>query len=273
MTRAFRPILTLAAAAAALVACAEPQPAKFPQPELVTLKAGTVTYRPAGEYLKAGIPVDAPLATVRLPRGLAIMKRQVTEGEYRRCVEDGACAATAGTPSAPPDHPAVNISWRDARAYAAWLSKKTGRTYRLPTEAEWAYAAGSRFHDDALGAGMDDDRAARAIARYEQESRRAPGETATRPTGGFGANEHGILDLAGNVWEWTDTCFDRVTLDASGRAATAPVRNCGIRVLEGPHRAYVADFIRDARSGGCAAGIPPVHLGFRLVLDRGAPVA
>lgn len=269
---ACRSALAVALVAAA-AACSDPAPKDLAGPELVSLPAGSVTYRPAGEYLKAGIPINPPLVTVRLAQRVSIMKRQVTEGEYRRCVADRACPAAGGDISAPPDHPVVNVSWHDARAYAAWLSAKTGQRYRLPTEAEWAYAAAERFHDDALLVGTEAGRAERLIARYEQETQRAPGETRPRPAGGFGANSRNILDLAGNVWEWTDTCFERVTLRADGAPAHAPVRNCGIRVLEGPHRAYVADFIRDARSGGCAAGIPPVHLGFRLVRDRAAPGA
>lgn len=262
--------LTAGIALAAALAVSAPAPRSFPQPELVELPAGTVAFRPAGEFLRAGLPVDPPLATIRIPRRLAIMKRQVSAGDYRSCVDAGGCDPAAGSDAAPADHPAVNASWRDARAYAAWLSAKTGRRWRLPTEAEWAYAAGSRFPDDSLGTDAGTDRAQRAIARYEQETRRAPGDGRTRPAGAFGANEHGLLDLAGNVWEWTDTCFARVTLDLAGRPA-ATTRNCGIRVLEGPHRAYVADFIRDARSGGCAAGIPPLNLGFRLVRDDGPP--
>jgi hypothetical protein len=69
------------------------------------------------------------------------------------------------------------------------------------------------------------------------------------------------------VWEWADTCFTRATLD-SGKAHVVTV-NCGVRAVEGQHRTYMTDFIRDARAGGCAAGIPPANLGFRLVRDGG----
>jgi len=75
-----------------------------------------------------------------------------------------------------------------------------------------------------------------------------------------------VVDLSGNVWEWTSTCFTRSALDEATRSPTV---NCGVRVVEGQHRSYVTDFIRDARAGGCAAGIPPTNLGFRLVVERG----
>jgi formylglycine-generating enzyme required for sulfatase activity len=73
--------------------------------------------------------------------------------------------------------------------------------------------------------------------------------------------------MSGNVWEWTATCFMRSALDDEGWTVKQ-TRNCGVRVAEGAHRAYVTDFIRDARAGGCAAGTPPDNLGFRLVREE-----
>ena len=91
-------------------------------------------------------------------------------------------------------------------------------------------------------------------------------DKAPQPIGSFGANENGLLDVAGNVWEWTDTCFVRSALDERGEIVATTV-NCGVRVVEGRHRTYMSDFIRDARAGGCSVGMPPSNLGFRLVRD------
>ena len=116
---------------------------------------------------------------------------------------------------------------------------------------------------------MDDsDPSKRWIARYEREAdlKKSEIDGAVRPIGAFGTNENGSLDVAGNVWEWTNTCFVRTALHEAGKAVSTTA-NCGVRVVEGQHRAYVTDFIRDARAGGCAAGVPPSNLGFRLVRE------
>jgi formylglycine-generating enzyme required for sulfatase activity len=108
------------------------------------------------------------------------------------------------------------------------------------------------------------------IARYEAEfARSRPAATAAEPGGTFGTNSNGLDDVAGNVWEWTNSCFVRVSLDGERERIT----NCGVRVVEGAHRSYVTDFIRDPRSGGCAAGVPPANLGFRLVAEPSRSVA
>jgi formylglycine-generating enzyme required for sulfatase activity len=235
-------------------------------PETVELAARTFAYRMAGDFQNAGRSVDAPVATIRYA-SLHVMKRQVTAAEYNRCVAFGACRPTTADQGAS-DRPVVKVSWHDAAAYAAWLSMQTGYSWRLPTDDEWAFFAGSRFHDDALSIVDEADPAARWLARYEKEAKREPFDQRPRPTGAFGANEYGIVDLSGNVWEWTNTCFTRQTVDAKGKPLRNATANCGVRVAEGQHRAYVTDFIRDASTGGCAAGTPPSNLGFRLVREN-----
>src|SRR5450631_3745472 len=109
----------------------------------------------------------------------------------------------------------------------------------------------------------------RALDRYEEETAiKNETDPEPRPVGHFGANEHGLLDLAGNVWEWTNSCFARGILDAGDEPSTTTV-DCGVRGRRGRHRIYLTDFIRNARAGGCTAGLPPSNLGFRLVLDDG----
>jgi formylglycine-generating enzyme required for sulfatase activity len=236
------------------------------RPAIVELHPGAISYRVNGDFTRAGRQASAPLSKVTLSRPLAIMKHQVSSADYQRCVGVGACRPLDRGVVVAADRPAVQVSWHDANNYAAWLSRTTGDTYRLPTDEEWAFAAGSKFKDDGISVD-ENDPSKRWIARYEREADRAPSGAATRTFGAFGLNENGLQDVGGNVWEWTSTCFVRHVLDDAGYVASSN-SNCGVRIVEGQHRAYVTDFIRDARAGGCAVGVPPDNLGFRLVVER-----
>jgi formylglycine-generating enzyme required for sulfatase activity len=230
------------------------------------------SYRMAGDFSHAGRPVEGPYATTRLAGKLRIMKRQVTVAEYRRCIEAGACPkVTPALADARADTPMVGVSWHDATAYADWMSRTTGLNYRLPTDQEWTFAAAESVRDEAAPLVDPSDPAQAWIARYEAESARAASVVlAPQPVGTFGQNSNGLLDLGGNVWEWTESCFVRASLD--GGAMRVTNTNCGVRVVQGAHRTYMTDFIRDPRSGGCAAGVPPANLGFRLVVEDRWPV-
>ncbi|MFN5449853.1 SUMF1/EgtB/PvdO family nonheme iron enzyme [Bradyrhizobium sp.] len=273
MLLAFKIKLTLACivglagptAMAPIIAGLHSPAASLDGPALTEIAPGSVTYRDAGDHVRNGRPAEAPLSSVRFERPLSIMTNQVSASDYQSCVDARACRALDRDVAIAIDRPAVQVSWHDAVAYAEWLSRNTGYTYRLPTDAEWAYAAGSRFKDDGVTIDAADP-SRRWLARYEREAT-LPDDPKTRSFGGFGTNEHGVADMAGNVWEWTSTCFTRNVQDQAGRVVKT-VSNCGVRLAEGAHRAYVTDFIRDARAGGCASGTPPSNLGFRLVREQ-----
>lgn len=245
-----------------------PRRAAF-MPELVHLVDGPFTYRPAGEFRVGTTIVDAPVQYGAAP-ALDIMKYHVSEADYARCIADDACPAIATKGSAKQSQTGVNLS--DATAYARWLSDKTGQKWRLPTDAEWMRLAGNRAADDPLqidAKGADPSQ--RWLESYRREAAaRGEADFAAYPQGHFGLNDLGVADIGGNVWEWTETCFQSGTLRADGTAVTIQSDYCGVRAVQGKHRAYVIDFIRDARSGGCGAGVPPDFLGFRLVRDAAA---
>lgn len=256
------------AIASALVAgplAVNPPQHMTPDDGLVDLASAKFTYYLAGDFSRFGKPAAAPLRSTSLGPGLRIMKRQVTAAEYTACVQEGGCARSA-RPDIAGDKPAVGVNWHDATAYARWLSGKSGISYRLPTDEEWIFAAGERARDEPVPVVDPDDPSKAWLARYEAETARNRTEAAPKVIGAFGANSKGILDIAGNVWEWTNSCFERGALD-SGETRITNV-NCGVRIVQGAHRAYMTDFIRDPRLGGCAGGAPPANLGFRLVVER-----
>jgi formylglycine-generating enzyme required for sulfatase activity len=232
--------------------------------DTVRIERASVSYRIPGEFLDNGLPVNAPMIYAGVERSFDIMKRQVTRGEYERCSVAGACKPLDG--AGDPDLPATGVSWDDATAYANWLSRETGEIWRLPTDREWALAAGSRYRDDAYTEISDPANPSRRwIATYNAEVARQQEEvdTVVRPAGSFGVNENGLEDHAGNVWEWTDTCYIRYRKDA--KAGASETENCGVRIAQGRHRAYMSSFFRDPKAGACSVGIPPAHLGIRLV--------
>ena len=238
--------------------------------EFVEIVPARFQYRMAGEFSRDGKPVDAPLHDVQLTGGLKIMTRQVTAAEYAACADDGGCPRISRA-TAMADRPMVGVSWRDATAYAEWKTQKAGVLHRLPSDQEWVFAAGEKSRDEALPLIDPADPARAWIARYEAEANRArPIALDPQPVGTFGINERGLKDVGGNVWEWTDTCFLRFAVEPTGVARITNT-NCGVRVVAGAHRTYMTDFIRDPRTGGCAAGVPPANLGFRLVVQDQKP--
>lgn len=237
-------------------------------PETVVIAPRPFDYRASGDFVRDGASVDGPLIHVAEPAALEIMKYQVSTVDYARCVAEGACEKAQPRRRTNGNVPVTGVSFSDGTDYAAWLSQRTGTAWRLPTIEEWAFAAGSKAVDHALGIETDRaDPAKRWLLNYEREAALDDGGLATPgPLGSFGVNEYGVADLAAAVWEWTTTCASRTTLDDAGGVLTH-IESCGVRVLEGRHRTPLSSFIRDAVGGGCSVGVPPDNLGFRLVRD------
>ena len=237
------------------------------QQAIVELHTGSVSYRVNGDFTHAGKQAAAPLVQVSLPRPLAIMKHQVSSSDYQRCVDDGACRAldrgvvVAGRPAGRADQLA-----RCQRLCR--LAVAQDRRNLAPADRR---RMGFRRRQQVQGRRRRHRRqrpSKRWIARYEREADRAPSDAGhAQCSAAFGSNENGLQDIGGNVWEWTASCFVRRVLDDAGKVVSENP-NCGVRVVEGQHRAYVTDFIRDAKAGGCAVGVPPDNLGFRLVVER-----
>jgi formylglycine-generating enzyme required for sulfatase activity len=119
-----------------------------------------------------------------------------------------------------PDHPVVNVNWEDAKAFCAWLSRKEGKTYRLPTDHEWSVAVGIGGRESASASPEDKDGKIKDVYPWGNQwpPPRGAGNydsdldcddfATTAPVGSFSANRFGLYDLGGNVWEWCADWYD-----------------------------------------------------------------
>jgi len=170
------------------------------------------------------------------------------------------------------DHPAVCINWHDATAYAGWLSRKTGRLYRLPTEAEWEYAARAgtttpySFGTD-LTKLCDHARFADANSGFPWRTgcSSATFEPGALRVGTLAPNPWGLFDMHGNAWEWADDCWtsDGRLLPADGSAFRRP-DGCELRAARGGGWAAERRKVRSAQRMSYAHNARYYHLGFRL---------
>ena len=159
------------------------------------------------------------------------------------------------------DHPVTLVRWEDAIAYCAWLSDATGRTVRLPTEAEWEKAArggleGKRY---PWGDSLDGEMANFA----DSSSRRARGTTRVRS---YAPNGYGLFDMAGNVWQWVSDWHSRSYYATSPLQAPSGPREGALRVVRGG-----SWLVADSRMLSCSHRhkVPPdtysYGIGFRIV--------
>jgi formylglycine-generating enzyme required for sulfatase activity len=155
--------------------------------------------------------------------------------------------------------PVIHVTWEDADAYCRWLSKKSGRRFRLPSEAEWEKAARERY---PWGRKSPD----RTLVNMKG---RDDGYEFTAPVGAFppGASSYGILDMAGNVWEWTSDWYDAGYYRASpGRDPRGPVGGES-RSVRGGSWANGPELIRSANRSSERPGSRLNVLGFRVAMD------
>ena len=231
-------------------------------PELVTVQGGEFVMG-SGKEEKLREPDEEPAHRVSVSGPLTVGKYEVTRGQYAEFVRDtkrehrGGCNSTLGgrfnkNPKAlwsspgftqKDDEPVVCVNWNDARAYTAWLSKKTGKPYRLLSEAEWEYLAragttGRRYWPDT------DEAAACKFASVADISfkRVSPGMPIfpcsdelpyTAPAGRFPANAFGLYDLLGNVSEWVEDCWNGDYTDAPATGTARTSGSCGERGFRG----------------------------------------
>jgi len=218
---------------------------------------------PAGEFLMGsndGGGNEKPLHKVTIAKPLAVGKFEVTFAEWDACVAAGGCQ------NSPPDQgwgrgrqPVLNVSWDDiTKDYLPWLSKVTGKTYRLLTEAEWEYAARAGLHASyAWGNELGQNRANCKGCGSQWDAKQ------TAPVGSFAPNAFGLHDTHGNVWEWVQDCYKNTYAGAPADGQAVDGANCS-RTRRGGAWNGAASDLRLAGRLGTQAGSRWNNLGFRV---------
>jgi len=211
---------------------------------------------------------ELPIHPVQIGYTLAVAKYAVTFSQWDACVRDGGCNGYV-----PNDHgwgrgnlPVVNVSWTDAQSYVAWLDKKTGKHYRLLTEAEREYAARAGTHTRFYTG----DDISEAQASYNQDYRgRKPLQV-----GSFPPNQWGLYDMHGNAEEWVEDCYHTNYENAPNNGSAWSADDCKFHVVrngswaEGSH-----GLSRASARGSAVSNFRSKYLGFRVALtvDPSAP--
>ena len=242
-------------------------------PPMVEAPAGSFTMgSPPGEAARADD--EGPRRVVDFAAPFAIGEREVTFREWEACTAGGGCGGHE-----PADHgwgggdqPVIEVTWAQARSYAAWLAARTGEPYRLPSEAEWEYAAragtSGPFH---TGATISTD-----LANYDGTlapyGPGRPGVDRARPVaaGSFGANAFGLRDAHGNVAEWVLDCWSADYGDAPTDGSARDPEACAQRVARGGSWRDEAARLRSARREPHDLAHHDDALGFRVAKDLAA---
>jgi formylglycine-generating enzyme required for sulfatase activity len=171
-------------------------------PVMVTVPAGEFTM--GSPTMEAGRDDDeGPQRRVTIAHTFAVGKYEVTFAQWDACVAAGGCSRKPEDRGwGRGDRPVINVSWNDTQEYVNWLSKKTGKAYRLPTEAEWEYVARAK----STTAYWWGNEVGRGNANCNGCGGQWEGKQ-TAPVGRFAANRFGLYDTAGNVWEWVQDCY------------------------------------------------------------------
>lgn len=186
---------------------------------------------PAGSFKmgsNSSDPSEKPAHQVTLRAPFALGKYEVTVDQWNACVEAGACPRIPSTVAAAGNRPMRDVSWDDAQVYLKWLGSLSGRAYRLPTEAEWEYAA--RGGTSTRYWWGDDMKPGNSSCKECGLPWTADGPPAA---GSFAANPFGFFDMNGSVWEWVADCWHSSFKGAPADGSAWDEPNCHSRVIRG----------------------------------------
>ena len=229
-------------------------------PEMTVIPKGTLLMGASREESGRSAQ-EGPRHEVRLTRPFAIGRYEVTLAQWDACVADGGCShkpEDRGWGRA--NRPVIYVSWNDAEEYLAWLGKLTGLPFRLPSEAEWEYAARAGS-DTAYWWGNDI-----GVDRANCAGCGKGDGDATLPVGSLGANPFGLYDVHGNVWEWTADCWNGSYAGAPSDGAAWTTGECERRVLRGGSWGIKPIKLRSAHRRGDKVTLRSGKRGFRIAL-------
>jgi formylglycine-generating enzyme required for sulfatase activity len=228
-----------------------PAPPAVKEPELVAVRGGTFLMGSSED------PTEQPVRQVTVAPFM-IGKYPVTVREWNACASAKACALTVVGAD---DAPASNVSWTDARQYVDWLAKVTGKRYRLPTEAEWEYAARAGTQTKFWWG----DRMQRGKAACK-DCGQSPAEAPTA-VGMFGQNGFGLYDMGGTIDQWVEDCWHKNYHGAPTDGAAWSSADCASRVIRSGSWKNSAAYVRPSNRDGYDAGVRyPTH-GLRVALS------
>jgi formylglycine-generating enzyme required for sulfatase activity len=213
-------------------------------PEMVIL--------PAGSFQMGSNESDRqkPIHSVSIAKQFALGKIEVSQGQWRSLMGNNPSHFS----DCGDDCPVEKVSWDDAQQYVRKLSQKTGKTYRLPSEAEWEYACRAGGTHSYCGSESVD-----SVAWYESNS-----GSKTNPVARKQANAWGLYDMSGNVWEWVEDCWNGHYNGAPGDGSAWTGGNCGARVIRGGGWDDTPKYARSAYRFKYGSSVRNDFIGFRL---------
>ncbi|MFP6743213.1 MAG: formylglycine-generating enzyme family protein, partial [Alphaproteobacteria bacterium] len=236
-------------------------------PEMVVVPAGSFMMgSPSGEKDRGND--EGPQHRVTIPASFAVGKYEITFTEWDACVAGGGCGGYRPKDNGwgRGEHPVINVSWKNAKSYVAWLSRKSRQEYRLLSEAEWEYAARAEtatpFH---FGLTISTDQANYDGRQTYGNGRKGIYRKKTVPVGGFPANSFGLFDMHGNVREWVEDCWHKnySRAPSDGRAWTSG-GDCSLRVRRGGSWLSSPRYLRAAFRGRDGDDYRYDDIGFRV---------
>jgi len=217
---------------------------------------------------------EGPVRTVAVSGPFAVGKFEVTWDEWNQCVAMHGCDGrpTEDANMGRANRPVINVSWKQAKTYAAWLSRITGHEYRLLTEAEWEYAA--RSGSQTVFSFGDDPTSICKYANSADRSYKKAGYAAdaadcddryhtTSPVGSYLGNAFGLHDMHGNVWEWVEDCFGSYEGAPTDGSKAAERPDCPRVVRSGSWNSKLA-YVRSASRYRYARDNRLSYVGFRV---------